>query len=55
MEAQRYPQDYDGIIAGNPAHNWTRFYAGGHLWYSLALLADPESYLPHAEAGNSGK
>ena len=46
MEAQRYPDDYDGIIAGDPAHNWTRFYAGGHLWYSLALLADGESYLP---------
>lgn len=46
MEAQRYPEDYDGILAGDPAHNWTRFYAGGHLWYSLALLADPESYLP---------
>ena len=46
MEAQRYPDDYDGIIAGNPAHDWTRFYAGAHLWYAQATLADPESYLP---------
>jgi feruloyl esterase len=46
MEAQRYPGDYDGIIAGAPANNWTRFYAGGHLWYSLATLKDPESYIP---------
>jgi feruloyl esterase len=46
MEAQRYPNDFDGIIAGDPANNWTRFYAGAHLWYSLALLNDEESYVP---------
>ena len=23
MEAQRFPEDYDGIIAGNGAHDWT--------------------------------
>ena len=46
MEAQRYPEDYDGLIAGNPAHDWTSFYAGAHLWYSLATLADPDSYIP---------
>ena len=46
MEAQRYPEDYDGLIAGDPANDWTRFYAGAHLWYSLAMLDDPGSYLP---------
>jgi len=46
MEAQRYPGDFDGIIAGDPANDWTRFYAGAHLWYSLALLDDEQSYLP---------
>ena len=46
IEAQRYPDDYDGIIAGNPAHDWTRFYTGAHLWYAQATLADPESYIP---------
>jgi feruloyl esterase len=46
MEAQRFPEDYDGIIAGDPANNWSRFYAGAHLWYSLATLKDPESYIP---------
>ena len=25
MEAQRYPDDFDGIIAGDPANAWTRF------------------------------
>ena len=46
MEAQRYPDDFDGIVAGNPANDWTRFYAGAHLWYALATLRDPENYFP---------
>lgn len=46
MEVQRYPNDFDGVIAGNPANDWTRFYTGSHLWYSQALLSDPESYIP---------
>ena len=46
MEAQRFPADYDGLIAGAPAANWTHFQAGGHLWAVLALNKDPESYVP---------
>lgn len=49
MEVQRYPNDFDGVIAGNPANDWTRFYAGSHLWYSQALLSDPESFIPSAK------
>jgi len=46
MEAQRFPDDYDGLIAGAPAANWTHFETGGHLWVVLALNKDPESYVP---------
>jgi feruloyl esterase len=46
MEAQRFPEDYDGIVAGAPAANWARFQTGGHLWVVLALNKDPESYIP---------
>jgi feruloyl esterase len=46
MEAQRFPEDYDGIVAGDPAANWTRFQTGGHLWIALALNKDPESHIP---------
>ena len=28
MAAQRFPDDYDGIVAGMPANNWTRLMAG---------------------------
>jgi feruloyl esterase len=46
MEAQRYPADYDGIVAGAPAQNATRSYLAGHLWAALATERDPESYIP---------
>src|SRR6267143_1483230 len=55
MEAQRYPEDFDGLIAGDPANNWTRFYAGSHLWYSMATLKDPQSYIPAAKTAILGK
>jgi feruloyl esterase len=54
MEAQRYPEDFDGLIAGDPANNWTRFYAGAHLWYSMATLRDPESYIPASKTAILG-
>jgi len=44
MEAQRYPEDYDGIIAGAPANYWTHLIAATiHTTQTLAL--DPASYI----------
>jgi Tannase and feruloyl esterase len=34
-EAQRFPDDYDGIIAGAPANNWTHLLAQ-ILWVAQA-------------------
>ncbi len=45
MEAQRFPEDYDGIIAGAPANFWTHLLAGG-LWNVRATLENPASYIP---------
>lgn len=36
MEAQRFPGDYDGIIAGAPAYDWTRL-AQIFLWNGQSL------------------
>ncbi len=44
IEAQRYPADFDGIIAGDPANNWTHHYIGGHLWIAMAM--DGDGYIP---------
>lgn len=48
-EAQRYPQDYDGIIAGDPANYWTHLMMGAHLWITQALSAKPDSYIPSSK------
>src|SRR5262245_12061252 len=45
MEAQRFPEDYDGIIAGAPANNFTHLLAQA-VWNRQATEADPASYIP---------
>jgi feruloyl esterase len=37
-EAQRYPADYDGILAGAPAINWTKLHPS-QLWGPLTMLS----------------
>src|SRR5258708_30917515 len=45
MEAQRFPEDYDGILAGAPANDWTRLLIAG-IWDLQALQHDAASYIP---------
>ena len=44
MEAQRYPADYDGIVAGAPAYAWTRLMTT--FVFDAQALADQASYIP---------
>jgi hypothetical protein len=45
MEAQRFPDDFDGIIVGSPSNFFTHL-AAGFVWNEQALLDDPASYIP---------
>jgi feruloyl esterase len=45
MEVQRFPRDYDGVIAGAPANYLTHLQMGGN-WISQALHEDPASFIP---------
>jgi feruloyl esterase len=44
IEAQRFPDDYDGISAGAPANNWVPLMASG-VWIASALT-DPAGGVP---------
>jgi Tannase and feruloyl esterase len=44
-EAQNFPDDYDGIVAGAPVLNWTHRSIEA-LWVALAALKDPASHIP---------
>jgi hypothetical protein len=44
MEAQRFPADYDGILAGAPANNWTKMVAAG-VNESQVMLDNPGGYI----------
>ena len=45
MEAQRFPEDYDGILAGAPANFWTHLLTKA-VADAQATTLDPASYIP---------
>jgi feruloyl esterase len=45
MEAERFPEDFDGIVAGAPANHWTHHFTG-FIWNERALFSNGESVLP---------
>jgi feruloyl esterase len=43
MEAQRYPEDFDGLVAGAPAYNWTPGLAALATQINDAMYPDPDN------------
>ena len=43
MEAQRFANDYDGIIAGDPVAYYTHHHVGGNLWVVRQMFNNPAS------------
>lgn len=48
MEAQRFPDDYDGIISGAPAYNWTGLFTT-FVWNAKSL-SRPGAWIPASKA-----
>jgi feruloyl esterase len=48
MVAQRYPEDFDGVIAGDSGHVWNHLFFAG-IWDIRAFSDDPASYIPPAK------
>jgi feruloyl esterase len=44
-EAQRFPDDYDGVLAGAPGNNATHLHTA-HIWTWNATNIDPASFIP---------
>jgi len=43
MEAQRYPDDFEAIVAGAPAYNWTMGLGAGTTQINQAMYPDPKN------------
>jgi tannase/feruloyl esterase len=46
MEAQRFPEDFDGILAGAPANFWTHLLANALSMIQSMYGKDPAAYIP---------
>ena len=44
MEAQRFPEDFDGILAGAPANDWTKLLSAG-VYFGHAMYSNPAAYI----------
>jgi feruloyl esterase len=49
MEAQRFPADFDGILAGAPANFWTHLLAAAVDMVQHMYGKDPSAYIPSAK------
>lgn len=45
MEAQRFPADFDGIVAGDPANDWTHLQGAGAIGQQ-ALFSQKTAFVP---------
>ncbi len=48
MEVQRFPDDYDGVVAGAPANNWTALLVNA-LHNEQSMSGDTVGYIPPAK------
>ena len=54
MTAQRYPDDYDGIVSGAPVFRFTNLHMG-QLWTSHATLKKPGAVLTREDFARVGE
>ena len=47
MEVQRFPADYDGVLAGAPANFWTHLFASAAS--DTLYMGDPSTYIPSSK------
>jgi hypothetical protein len=47
MEAQRFPEDYDGILSGCPAINWQRFIPA--IFWPQVVMSDAKNFVSKAK------